>query len=678
MEMFIIILVMLAAIGISNIINHIVPFVPVPLVQIALGIAMAMIPGGFNIRLEPELFFVLFIAPLLFNDGKRVSRRALWNLRGQILLLALGLVFLTVLVVGYITHWMIPSMPLSAAFALAAILSPTDIVAVGAMSSRISMPERVMNLLEGEGLMNDASGLVAFNFAVAATVTGAFSMADASLTFIKIAAGGFAAGALLAFLIIRLRVLVRRLGMEDVTFHMLIQILTPFVVFMAAEHFHLSGILAVVAAGIIHAVEHDHDESPNIDLQVVSRSTWNVLLYVLNGLVFILLGLQIPDILNEIFKDPNFNNTSVIGYTFIITASLFILRFMWMLASGWMSWKFGKSGADKPGVRSAAIATISGVRGSVTLAGAFSIPFVLDDGRMFPERSLIIFIAAGVILVTLAAASIVLPVITSSRDENEEERLKEMEKNALIRTQEAAIRSVREGMDDDNREAAMSVMSNYNRTLQGFKTEKSDTSSKENKEIETAIRLNALEAQHEYVERLAGDKRIDKETALKAQAHIRRMGAAVTNRPKFRILVAWTLIKNFLYHATHALMPKNIELAKRLSSRNKKLIHIKMKLGREAIGVLKKGITPENKDVSYVIIGEYNDLITKIKSARDEEYSQEFTRLERELQEQAFQAERDELQRLYENGKITKEVTQKIRRKINIREAYFMEENPLE
>lgn len=677
MEMFIIILIMLAAIGISNIINHMLPFIPVPLIQIAIGIVIAMVPWGFDIRLEPELFFVLFIAPLLFNDGKRVSRRVLWNLRGQILLLALGLVFLTVLVIGYITHCLIPSIPLSAAFALAAILSPTDIVAVGAMSSRISIPERVMNILEGEGLMNDASGLVAFNFAVAATVTGAFSIAEASLTFIKIAAGGFASGALLAFLIIRLRMLIRRLGMEDVTFHMLIQILTPFVIFIAAEHFHLSGILAVVAAGIVHAVEHDHDESPNIELQVVSRSTWNVLLYVLNGLVFILLGLQIPDILNEIFMDPNFNNPRVVGYTLVITAALFAIRFGWMLASGWISWKFGKSEEDRPGLRSAAIATMSGVRGAVTLAGAFSIPFVLDDGAVFPERSLIIFIAAGVILVTLAAASIILPVITSSKDENEEDYRNRMERNALIWTHEAAIRSVREGMDDGNREAAMSVMSNYNRTLQVLNTEKSNASSKQNKEIETALRLSALEAQHEYIERLVGEKKIDKETALTAQSHIRRMEAAVTNRPKFRLLVAWLLIKNFFYHATHVFMPENIERAKWLNNKNKKLIRIKLKLGREAIGVLKSGITPENKDVSYIIIGEYNDLITKIKSGRDEDYSQAFTRLERELQEQAFQAERDELQRLYKNGKITKEVTRKIRSKINIREAYFMEENPL-
>jgi monovalent cation/hydrogen antiporter len=636
-----------------------------------------MIPGGFDIRFEPELFFVLFIAPLLFNDGKRVSRKALWNLRSQILLLALGLVFLTVLVIGYITHWLIPSIPISAAFALAAILSPTDIVAVGAMSSRLSLPEKVMNLLEGEGLMNDASGLVAFNFAVAATVTGVFSITDASLTFLKIALGGFAVGSLLAFLIIRLRIFIRRMGMEDVTFHMLIQILTPFVIYMAAENFHFSGILAVVAAGIVHAIEHDHEESPNIDLQLVSKSTWNVLIYVLNGLVFILLGLQVPHILNEIFRDPSFNNVKVIGYTMIITASLFLIRFIWMITSGWISWKLKSAEAAKLDVRTAAIATVSGVRGSVTLAGAFSIPFVLADGSLFPERSLIIFIAAGVILLTLAAASILLPVITITAESEGSDDRKQMEKNATIRSKEAAIRATREAMDDGNREAAMTVISGYNRMLHRLKSEESEASSKELKKIETDIRLNALEAQYKYIEKLAEERKIVRETVLTAQAHIRRMEVAATNQPKFRILVAWTLLNNLIYNTGHFFMPGSKELKKR-RKKNKQLMQIKINLGREAIRALKGGLTPENKGITYMVIGEYNDLITKIKSARNEEYSMTFAEMERELQEQAFQAERDEIQRLYENGKITKAVTQKLRQKINIREAYFLEENPLE
>jgi Na+/H+ antiporter len=670
MEIFLIILIMLAVVGLSNILNHILPFIPVPLIQITLGVLMAVLPRGFNIPLEPELFFVVFIAPILFNDGRRVSRKALWNLRRQILLLALGLVFLTVLVIGYLTHWLVPTIPLSAAFALAAILSPTDMVAVSAMASRDRIPRSVRHLLEGEGLMNDASGLVAFNFAVAATVTGVFSLSAASLSFVKIAAGGFAGGVILALLIIRLRMLIRRLGMEDVTFHMLIQILTPFVIFLLIEHLHLSGILAVVAAGIVHAIERDREESPTIDLQVVSRSTWIVLVYVLNGLVFVLLGLQIPDILNEIFKDPSFDNLKVIGYTVIISAALLALRFVWL----YLLEKLKKAGSVKYGLRTLAILTISGVRGSVTLAGAFSIPFLLADGSLFPERSLIIFIAAGVILVTLVTASVFLPMITSPEKAKTESDREQMEKRALIQACEAGIRAVQEALNEENREAALAVMAGYNHTLQQLKFEKNGIDALAVKKMETEIRMRALEAESQYLARLIEEKRIDKETALLVQAHVRRREAAVTNRVKFRVLMLWALMKRIFYRSSQALMPQDHELRRRQSEKRVKMNRIRKDLGEKAIQAVKKGVAPENKEIAYLIIGEYIELIAKIKAGKNENYSRTLARQEGELKEKAFQAERDEIQKLYENGRITKDVTHKIRRQINIREAYFMEE----
>jgi CPA1 family monovalent cation:H+ antiporter len=672
MEFFLIILIMLAAIGLSNVVNHIVPFIPVPLIQIALGVLIAVVPGGFDIPLEPELFFVLFIAPILFNDGKGVSKRALWNLRKQILLLALGLVFLTVLVIGYLTHWLIPSIPLSAAFALAAILSPTDIVAVSAMSSRVRIPKSIMHILEGEGLMNDASGLVAFNFAIAATVTGAFSLGNASLSFLKIAIGGFAGGAVLAFLIIRIKFFIRRLGMEDVTFHMLIQILTPFVIFLAIEHFHLSGILAVVAAGIVHAMERDHEQSLMMNLQIVSRSTWIVLLYVLNGLVFLLLGLQIPDILNEIFENPNFNNMKVIGYTLVISGSLFALRFIWLYLLEWSRWKSKKPDSAKPGIKITAIATISGVRGSVTLAGAFSIPFVLADGSLFPERALIIFIAAGVILVTLVTASILLPIITKSKNDAKKNNREKMERKALILTYEAAIRTIREVLNEDNNEAALSILAGYNKALQQLKFEENGLNALIAKKIETEIRMKALEVESQYITKLIEEKRIDKEMALLAQAHISRMEAAVTNRFKFRFLIAWMLLKRILYRSSQIFIPKNRKFRK-LSEKRIKMNGMRKELSEKAIQAIKKGLTPENKEISYLIIGEYIELITKIKWGKSENDSQAFVKLERKLKEKAFQAERNELQKLYENGEVTKDVTRKIRWQINIREVYFME-----
>jgi NhaP-type Na+/H+ or K+/H+ antiporter len=234
--------------------------------------AVVVLPPGIHMTLNPELCLLLFIAPLLFNDGKRTPRHELWNLRAPILMLALGLVFATVLIVGYMIHWMIPSIPLPAAFALAAILSPTDAVAVGAMAGRANLPKRIMRLLEGEALINDASGLVAFKFAIAAMVTGVFSLGNATLSFFIIA----------------------------------------------------------VAGGVVHAIERDRTESSSkMKLRIVSESTWSIILYILNGLVFVILGLQIPDVISVIFENKSFNNVQVTGYILIITAALIVLRFGW-------------------------------------------------------------------------------------------------------------------------------------------------------------------------------------------------------------------------------------------------------------------------------------------------------------------------------------------------------------
>ena len=197
MDIFLVVLVLLTIIAISNIVNRFVPFIPVPLIQVALGIIAASFPQGLHFELNTELFCFVYRSAA-FNDGKRTPRAELWNLRAPILLLALGLVFATVIVGGYTIHWMIPSIPLAAAFGLAAILSPTDVVAVSALSGRVKMPKGILRLLEGEGLMNDASGMVAFKFAIAAAVTGAFSLAQA-FSFVLISAGGLLSGVVISF-----------------------------------------------------------------------------------------------------------------------------------------------------------------------------------------------------------------------------------------------------------------------------------------------------------------------------------------------------------------------------------------------------------------------------------------------------------------------------------------------
>ena len=522
--------------------------------------------------------------------------------------------------------------------------------------------------------MNDASGLVAFKFAVAATVTGVFSLAEASWSFLAIALGGIVGGAILAYLIIQMKMLIRRLGMEDVTLHMLIQLLTPFVIFYIVEHFHLSGILSVVAAGIVHAIYRDRDQSPSMQLQVVSKSTWTILIFILNGLVFVILGLQIPSVMNEIFKNPMFNNVEVSKYILIITVALLLLRFVWIYGAWWGGWLLKKTQLPKPTLRYISITTVSGVRGAVTLAGAFTIPYVIADGSVFPERSLIIFIASGVILVTLVLASIFLPILAKSEKGKVEELKEEMERTAMIRTIDAAINSVREIMTDENRSVAVSIISNYNQLRSLLKTI-SDEDATQLKQLETETRMKALDAEEIYLEKLKKEGKVNIKVTYLMEEHIQRMRLAVTNRLLYRSLFIWSIIKRSLFQI---FAPK-----KKMRYKNRKLeiniiIQLKVDMAKVAIQYLKDHMTPENEDSYLLIIGEYNDMILKFKLAKKGIDTTNYTRVQRELRDKAFQAERNEIQSLYENGEISMDITRKIRRQINIREAYWMEENSVQ
>ncbi|MED1204120.1 Na+/H+ antiporter [Heyndrickxia acidicola] len=676
MDIFIPVLILLSLIGLSNVINHFMPYIPAPIVQIALGVMLAAVPIGIHIPMQPELFFVVFIAPLLFNDGRNVSRGALWKLKAPILLLALGLVFVTVFAVGFIIHWLVPSIPLPAAFALAAILSPTDAVAVSAISDRVIFPKSIMHLLEGEGLMNDASGLVAFKFAVAATVTGTFSLVHASLSFLAISVGGFLGGALLAYMIIRSRTFIRRLGMEDVTLHMLIQILTPSIIYLIIEHLNLSGILAVVAAGIVHSIEREREESPSIKLRLVSQSTWTVLLYVINGLVFVLLGLQIPGVASDILKNPIFNHLVAIQYTLFVTISLLVLRFLWVYLFWNLGWRFKLKEIGKPSFRQISITAFSGVRGAVTLAGAFSIPFSLANGHPFPERPLIIFIAAGVILLSLSAASIFLPILAKAEEEKDINKLDEMEKKAYIHTQKAAILATREELNEENKEAALAIIDIYHQNLNQIKMEEAKEDSKKLKKIEIDLRLKALEAESSFLSSLLKKGQIDRDTAYLYEEHVRRMEIAVTNRVKYKRIILWLVIKRAVFRLLRNLTVTKKIQQEELANKFKRQLPIKMEMAEAAIRELKKGITPENKSITYLVIGDYNKLILKFKQKKNAEAFNQLAMYERELQFKAFQAERDAIQQLYEKGKISLEITRKIRQQINIREA-FWEENHL-
>jgi CPA1 family monovalent cation:H+ antiporter len=415
MESVEVVLAMLLAVVASGWVGRILPFaVPLPLIQIGLGAVIAGV-FGHGVALDPDFFFLLFLPPLLFLDGWRIPKVGLFRDKGVIIELALGLVLFTVVGAGFLMHWLIPALPLPVAFALAAIVAPTDPVAVSAITSRIPVPPRLMHILEGESLLNDATGLVCFRFAVAAATTGTFSLAKAGLTFVWVALAGIAAGVAVTFAITYTHgFLARRFG-EDEGMPILINLLTPFGAYLVAEHLHASGILAAVAAGITMSyVELGGSASPSTRIR--RNVIWDTLQFALNGVMFVLLGEQLPDIVHGALHPPGGGPATdpwwLAGNALALSLGLVLLRFTWV----WVSLRLTilnqrRLGQQvfKPRKRLIFATSFAGVRGALTMAGVMTLPLTMPDGSPFPGRQLAILLASAVIVVSLLLASVMLP-----------------------------------------------------------------------------------------------------------------------------------------------------------------------------------------------------------------------------------------------------------------------------
>ncbi|MBC1434542.1 Na+/H+ antiporter [Paenilisteria rocourtiae] len=679
MEIFYYVLIMLAAILISNVVNRFIPFVSIPLIQIGLGVIVAVLPLAFELKLNPELFLVLFIAPLLFNDGKRTDRQALWNLRAPILMLALGLVFVTVLVIGYFVNWMIPTIPLAAAFALAAALAPTDAVAVGSLSGRIDLPKKITHLLEGEALMNDASGLVAFQFAIAAMVTGVFSIWNASVSFIVIAVGGIICGLALTFIKFRFLKWIRKLGMEDVTLHMLIQILTPFVIYLVAEELHVSGILAVVAAGIMHAFEKRKMDPMTVKLNVVSQGTWSVIIFVLNGLVFIILGTQLPDIIQVVWQNSGVSNWQVVGYVLLITFSLIGIRFLWIHLSWLIPQLMKGKDSSKPNMRATVLTSLSGVRGAVTLASALSIPFVLADGSPFPQRSLIICIASGVILCSLIIATAILPIL-ARKDESKSDSPR-AEKSMKLSVCRHVVEQLSKEITSENKVATQVVMDDYRGRMRAIQKEDIDMSrQREIDKEQQALRLQIVQWEKENTDLLVSQGEAGKQAASRYHNYLDSMEKALSGRGKSRSGLMRMMFKRLTRQVLH---PKQWQKAKvRMDEikQNKEQYEAMFQeirdLREKNASVVKAKLVDmldeTNQAVIWPLINENKRILEQLKQDRGSIKSREsFEQAKKDVQLQAIQIERDVIQNLFEQGKISRDLTRELRQNLNLYETYY-------
>ncbi|MFL6618042.1 MAG: Na+/H+ antiporter [Povalibacter sp.] len=522
-----VILFMLTAVVASGVLVRAIPLaIPTPLVQIALGAAIAA-GSDHRVELDPEVFFFLFLPPLLFLDGWRIPKDGLLRDRGMILELAFGLVIFTVLGMGLFIHWLIPAIPYAVAFALSAIVSPTDPVAVSAISARIPIPPRVMHVLEGESLLNDASGLVCFRFAVAAAMTGVFSLPAATLTFAKLLVLGIFVGVALTLLVMAAKAwLARKLG-EDSGSQVLVSLLIPFAAYELAEQFGGSGILAAVAAGITMSYAELSGRAL-ASTRVQRTAVWDTVQFALNGIMFVLLGEQLPSIfsgaLEVVQQSDHVNPWWLAVYAIAINFGLAALRFAWVGVSVRVTYfiaqRRGEALARRPGWRLIAAVSVAGVRGAITLAGVLTLPLVLADGSAFPARDLTIFLAAAVIILSLTAASLLLPHLveglhlpSESAGDEELDRARATAAKAAIRAVEEASHEMASGHSDADiyADAATRVMDTYRRRLEGHLKGENAMRARRANSVERKLRLAALRAERETLYELVRRKRISDE-----------------------------------------------------------------------------------------------------------------------------------------------------------------------
>ncbi len=504
--------------------------IALPLVQIGLGAGVVLITGE-AVDLRPDIFFLLFLPPLLFVDGWRIPKEALLRDRVVILELALGLVVFTVVGLGFLIHWMIPAMPLAVAFALAAILSPTDPIAVSAIASRAPIPKRLMHILEGESLLNDATGLTCMRIAVIAATTGAFSLTSAVGTFAWLAVAGIAMGVAVTLLIGLIKGWISRRWGEDVGGQILISLLMPFAAYLAAEAVHASGILAAVAAGVTMSFT-ERQGSAMAATRIRRAVVWDTVQFVANGIIFVILGEQMPSIMAraaEVIQSTQHKEIWWLAvYVFAIVAALAALRFVWV----WTSLKFtlfrkrGKNAPPKVGLRLVAVMSLAGVRGAITLAGILTLPFVLGDGTPMPTRNLAIFLAAGVIIVSLVLATLALPRLLKGIELPPEPSHLEEEDRSRIAAASAAMRAIEdtqhamaEGKSNPDlyAETAARLMEIYRHRIEMRTHVEGDdvTLARQADVIERHLRLAGLAAERAELVRLGRMRLVDEETARK-------------------------------------------------------------------------------------------------------------------------------------------------------------------
>lgn len=382
---------------------------PYPILLVIGGLLLSLQPWTPKVVLDPNVVFLLFLPPLLYAGAFQTDWDDFRAHLRPITMLAFGLVLLTTFAVAAAAHWLI-GLPWALGCLLGAIVSPPDAVAAMAITKQVSLPRRLTAILEGESLINDASALVAYRMALAAIVTGTFSLGEASWEFVKVSFGGLLLGVIIGWLVTQIHPWMTRRQLADSKLTITMTLLTPYAAYLSAEHLHLSGVLAVVAAGLW--VGSRCEEVFSKEVYTEAKAVWDWIDFLLNSLIFILIGFQMPQILDGLRSD--YDLEKLVGYAMVISLVVIVVRFLWVYPAAYiprMLFPHIRRREPHPPWQAIFITGWTGLRGVVSLAAAMAIPAKLPDGSDFPYRDLILFLTFWVIFVTLVGQGLTLPWI---------------------------------------------------------------------------------------------------------------------------------------------------------------------------------------------------------------------------------------------------------------------------
>ncbi|GAB3881918.1 Na+/H+ antiporter [Spirosoma agri] len=401
--------------------------IPVPIFLVLSGLAVSLVPGIPLVEVNPDLIFLIFLPPLLHEAAWFMSWKEFWRWRRIIVVLAFGLVIFTSVAVAYVSSAVIPGFTLALGFLLGGIISPPDAVAATSVLKNVNLPKGAISILEGESLVNDASSLVVFRFALAAILSGSFVWQEASVDFVMVTVMGVVVGLAVACVFYA----IHRWLPTSTRISILLTFMAPYIMYMTAEEFDVSGVMAVVSGGLF--LSNQSHVILNHSSRIQGVGMWATVVFALNGLVFILIGLELPVIINSL---GDYSKTEAIVYALLITAVVIVTRMVFTISSAYFTQFIGKYitvAQRRPGWRGPIILGWAGMRGVVSLASALSIPLTLQNGTPFPHRNLILFITFVVILVTLVFQGLTLPLVIRWVDyKDPDERIPDDEQEALI------------------------------------------------------------------------------------------------------------------------------------------------------------------------------------------------------------------------------------------------------